>query len=408
MLDKFKYAYLKQISVFLFFILLYFGGRAALNGLALFLLISLIDLFVNGTISYKKLPPLLILPIAFYLLNITTLLWTDNISAGIFSLEVKLSFLVIPLILGFQKPDSDFNLNHIIKYFSIASIISPTLLFGRAFYMYFSGNPFPIYSPFSPELHVTYLATYSTINLIFNYLILKNHPNLNTKILAYFSILITIPTIWVSQSKAGMIIYLIIVAIIVFKEMVNFNKWMGIISISVLVIGSVLFINTNPRFKAMFEAVRNYEKYLDGKQTTTESTAARIMTWDASLKIIKENFWIGVGNGDTKQELLKKYDSLGYQGPARLQLNAHNQYLETLLYTGVFGLLFLMGIFILPVIFLKQNTTFFWMFAVVYGFHFLFESMLNTQAGVIFFVFVYCIAIKGEQNKPANIYFTST
>ncbi|MBN2745162.1 MAG: O-antigen ligase family protein, partial [Bacteroidales bacterium] len=326
------------------------------------------------------------------------------ISSGIFSLEVKLSFLAIPLILGFQKADSDFNFNHFLKYFSIASIISPLILFARAFYIYFSGNQFPIYSPFSPELHVTYLAAYSTINLLINYFIIKNHPNLPTKILAYFSILITFPIIWVSQSKAGMLIFLMIISILVFKEIVKFNKWIGIISISVLVTGSVMFINTNPRFKAMFEAIKHYEKYLDGKQTTTESTAARIMTWDASLKIIKENFWIGVGNGDAKAELLKKYDSLGYQGPARLQLNAHNQYLETMLYTGILGLIFLLGMFFLPIVFLKQNTQFFWMFAVVYGLHFLFESMLNTQAGVIFFVFMYCIIIKAEQDQSQIIH----
>lgn len=404
MLQKFKYAHLKQLSVFVFFILLYFGGRTALNGLAFFLLISLIDLFVNGSKSLKQFHLLLVIPIAFYLLNITTLLWTDNISSGIFSLEVKLSFLAIPLILGFQKADSDFNFNHFLKYFSIASIISPLILFARAFYIYFSGNQFPIYSPFSPELHVTYLAAYSTINLLINYFIIKNHPNLPTKILAYFSILITFPIIWVSQSKAGMLIFLMIISILVFKEIVKFNKWIGIISISVLVTGSVMFINTNPRFKAMFEAIKHYEKYLDGKQTTTESTAARIMTWDASLKIIKENFWIGVGNGDAKAELLKKYDSLGYQGPARLQLNAHNQYLETMLYTGILGLIFLLGMFFLPIVFLKQNTQFFWMFAVVYGLHFLFESMLNTQAGVIFFVFMYCIIIKAEQDQSQIIH----
>ena len=166
-----------------------------------------------------------------------------------------------------------------------------------------------------------------------------------------------------------------------------------------------MFINTNPRFKAMFDAVKNYEKYLDGKQTTTESTAARIMTWDASLKIIKENFWIGVGNGDTKQELLQKYNSLGYQGPARLQLNAHNQYLETMLYTGVFGLLILLEIFIVPIVLLNKNKTFFWMFAITYGLHFLFESMLNTQAGVIFYLFVFSVAIIDDQNKSIKHLF---
>ncbi|MBN2747437.1 MAG: hypothetical protein JXR34_11985, partial [Bacteroidales bacterium] len=69
MLQKFKYAHLKQLSVFVFFILLYFGGRTALNGLAFFLLISLIDLFVNGSKSLKQFHLLLVIPIAFYLLN---------------------------------------------------------------------------------------------------------------------------------------------------------------------------------------------------------------------------------------------------------------------------------------------------------------------------------------------------
>jgi O-antigen ligase len=67
-------------------------------------------------------------------------------------------------------------------------------------------------------------------------------------------------------------------------------------------------------------------------------------------------------------------------------LNAHNQYLEVLLGTGLIGLLIFVSIlsFIIYLVFLKRSLLF-GLFILIIMMFFLFESILNRIAGVTFF-----------------------
>ena len=121
---------------------------------------------------------------------------------------------------------------------------------------------------------------------------------------------------------------------------------------------------------------------------TTESSASRILIWKSSLELIMNKPIIGYGSGDVKDLLIYKYLQNGYFGIAEKKLNAHNQFLQTQLASGIFGLLMLLFIFIQ---FLKnslKNKN--WMFTfitIIFFINYLFESMLETQMGVLLFSF---------------------
>ena len=125
------------------------------------------------------------------------------------------------------------------------------------------------------------------------------------------------------------------------------------------------------------------------------------MSWSAALRLIKENFWTGLGNGDTKEALTEKYNELGYNKAAELRLNAHNQYLETFLALGISGFLVLSVLLFAPLFFSHGNLDFLLRFFIfIFAVNFLFESMFNTQAGMIFFMFFYSFLI--SKNLPDN------
>jgi O-antigen ligase len=74
-------------------------------------------------------------------------------------------------------------------------------------------------------------------------------------------------------------------------------------------------------------------------------------------------------------------------------INVHNQFIETYLGLGLFGLsCLIIMLFSLLYYGIRNKYLLPIMFAVIIFFNFNFESMLNTQAGVFFFAFFFCLS----------------
>ena len=121
---------------------------------------------------------------------------------------------------------------------------------------------------------------------------------------------------------------------------------------------------------------------------TADGTVQRMEIWKISLEIIKENFLIGVGTGDVKDELLKHYEEKGMSFAKHYNLNAHGQYFQTFITLGFFGFISLILLFIIPFFqsFKNRNIIYF-SFLVIVAFNILVESMFENQAGVVFYTF---------------------
>jgi len=72
------------------------------------------------------------------------------------------------------------------------------------------------------------------------------------------------------------------------------------------------------------------------------------------------------------------------------KLNLHNQYLDTIHEVGVVGLLLLLALFVIPLVVMRRKKTFdviYVCFILMIVFNSLFESIFETQKGIIFFSF---------------------
>jgi O-antigen ligase len=115
-----------------------------------------------------------------------------------------------------------------------------------------------------------------------------------------------------------------------------------------------------------------------------ESTTARILMWDTAYDLIKENFWFGVGTGDVKDELQKRNYEKGFTGVADKNFNSHNQFLNSHVAIGFFGVLFLLLSFVTPIIFSRRNYKYLKVGVVLILFLSLMpEAFLETQAGIV-------------------------
>jgi O-antigen ligase len=110
--------------------------------------------------------------------------------------------------------------------------------------------------------------------------------------------------------------------------------------------------------------------------------------------IIKDNCIAGVGTGDVKDELKLKYLEYNLTDAYSQDLNVHNQFLETFMGVGLLSFLVLLLMLFAPVIIaLKRGDLLSASFFIIFIVLMLVESTFNSQAGVVFFVFFYCLIV---------------
>jgi O-antigen ligase len=129
----------------------------------------------------------------------------------------------------------------------------------------------------------------------------------------------------------------------------------------------------------------------------------RALNWRISADIIRERPWTGVGTGDALDELNARRDISWFEDLKTY--NAHNQYLETTLRTGAFGLALLLAIIF---VFFKRawqaRNHLFLAFLFIISCSMITESILVVQKGIFFFgIFASLLAAIDVQNKNIAI-----
>ncbi len=336
-----------------------------------------------------------------YLLYVTGVSYSSQLKGqegAFFDLEVKMSLLIFPLLfssIDFGPFRKNF-FNRVLGSFVIGSLFSGLLLIGFSSFEFFNGkgdwNLF-FYTKLSHWQHPSYFALYYAfsiavilVRLIGNFEISRRERYFYFILILCFQLLIVI-----LSSKAGIlavaIMYLVILLYLFVKKNLGISNrfWAPVflfISLSLLLI---MFPQSYGRFVNAKSAVE-HETSLP--TDTKESSAARILVWKSAFEVIKANPVIGVGTGDVKQELRKVYKEKKIEGAYEDHLNAHNQFIQTTVALGVLGLLVLVLGFLMPTIYsFKRNSLLYLLFLVLAGFHFLVESMLERQAGVVFYAF---------------------
>lgn len=348
--------------------------------------------------------------LAFFCLHVAGYWLSVNKAEALTSIEVKLSFFAFPLLI-FCVDYEELNIKKIIIAFVSGCLISVIFCVFKASYTYlFEHTNTFFYSDFSYFLHPSYLAMY----LVLAQLIVMLYYKKWLAHIAYldykigFMTCIFLTGIFLSSSKMGIISAFVLLpvtfAVILFNR--GYKKTIAGLALS-LVLGLIIVYKLFPspfeRLQVAF-MVTSSSQQID--KTATESTAVRILIWKEAANIIKHNMAFGVTPGDANDHLYKAYEEQGLTGALSKKLNAHNQYLQTFIGSGVLGfmLLCLMTVGTIMIGFLKRNFMLA-LFSILITLNFLVESMLQTQAGIVFFVFFLCLFLKYNLStlSPASV-----
>ncbi|MEG1763333.1 MAG: O-antigen ligase family protein, partial [Bacteroidales bacterium] len=171
-----------------------------------------------------------------------------------------------------------------------------------------------------------------------------------------------------------------------------------------LFVGSLIYFYPSVlnKMKDTFSTVQ--QMHLQKHELYQGSTAYRVYFWETALATIQDKPLFGYGTGDVKEALAPHYsDTLRNVLCSTIPekdtylienhippYNPHNQFLQTSIAIGLLGLSVFLSIFVCGLYWaFRTRSILFATLNLLFLVNCLTESMLETQAGIVFFVFFY-------------------
>jgi len=383
-------------------------------------IVALIGEFVSGQANLNYNKALYILPLIFLVYMISVLMFSDDYRFKWF--EQRASLLAFPLIflgagnINFHKVTQFFVygcvtaytlcfLNALHNSFSVAKgrlIFQPLLNETRDFFesIVFEGNYF-FAEHFSFLIQTSYFGFYLTVAAC--NVIIYNRLLFGKNWILFLALLI----VGIVQTMSLAAFWGIIIALFVLGFYLIKNRRTK--SLVYAALGGILILGyfIQPRFKILMRDV--IENGIELNPNGRYGMMLRMLSWDASFDIIKDNFLFGVGLPNAQKELNLTYKGKAYTFPLKQELNSHNQFLQITVECGILGTLMMLAMFFF--LFKKsadvpfKEKVFIFVFTVLLLFNFSFESYFNRYVGLSFVSFFYCLLISiKEQKKVYEVY----
>lgn len=140
----------------------------------------------------------------------------------------------------------------------------------------------------------------------------------------------------------------------------------------------------------MTNTVDDFNTVKTGANANDKSFGQRWEAWKTSLNLLKSNWLTGVGLGDVKLRMDEQYVKDQSLLTPENRKKPHNQFLETALQSGIISVALLLMLFVVPLF--QRKNLFIWSFIALCFIAFQFESMLERQASLMFFVIFYALS----------------
>ncbi|WP_439882424.1 O-antigen ligase family protein [Pontibacter sp. MBLB2868] len=377
-------------------------------------IIFIIDLSRNKLVINYKLATWL-LPLLFVSYSFS-LLYTEDIATGLSKLETKLSLLILPVLICAYQFDKAV-VRRTIFYFISGVTLAAIICIVNAFYMgYARTNGISILANqyfYDRDFFVSvirirppYFGLYLSTALLF-LINFTTTTKIKVKIgfLLFATSVVLFTGLLLTYSRMALLSLVFIVALWSVYYVISQRKitllLLGLLSllITVKIVYDSHFLN-----RRLVELVNTPIK--EPGPNDMNSVSVRYGQIYCSLQILRENPVLGVGIGDTQNQLDNCYTNRNYH-PTFIEgkLNTHNQYLDAAISSGIVGLLVLLFVYgNLIYLFFNSKIYSALFFVALMVLSSLSESVLNSFKGVVLFSF-FCsvfIALANRSNNEAK------
>lgn len=354
---------------------------------------------------FWKITPLNYILVGLYLLYLLGITSTNHSEDAWAYAENKISFLLFPLIFSF-RPQFKINLLPVLLGLSLGIILISFYGIINAMNLIYQNGwdlNFLVSVNISPIHHPTYFSFFIIAAVSGLWLLnFKNEFPYSIKWLFAFTMFCGLVFILCLSLAAIIFLFIMLFSIGIITVKRRFGiKWAAIVTIILPItfysasqfIPRIKFeINNGITATGLF--LTNPIQYVKNKPGDKTGNEVRLVMWAATILEIKDHP-LGVGTGNVDEHLSSRLRDLGQltlskqDDKGHIRYNPHNQFLQTALEIGLFGLIFLLTyIFGLLRLAWKHKDAF---LAVIVGglfFNSLFESILQRQSGIVFFSFL--------------------
>ncbi len=319
----------------------------------------------------------------------------------------KLSLLIFPVLFAFSGTNFKLKKDYFLKLFVLSNLIMSLICLGIALYSslsFINGNivfntlndtnhNFFKGSLLSVFHHRSYFSMYIVFSIAILFWLAEKKNIFNTKIRKFLLLLLLsffVVMVFLLGSRAGILSLVLLFVWIIIQKTARFGNIIYKILTILLIALMIFFVSKDKR-------IQNTVKQISTEKTdgdyTGKSALARPVLWTAAFDVIKDNFFTGIGTekfNSVYKKSYQKYRNKKLSLTKDFMYNVHNQFLEEFVLYGIFGFLLLLSLFVYPIIVSFRNKNYLFLsFLMITGFNFLFESMLNTIAGIVFFAFFF-------------------
>ncbi len=326
----------------------------------------------------------------FYGLLLIGVFYSSERAAAWFDMEVKFSLFLFPILFsGIKLSHKQFS--EIFLWFILGCLFATLICLATAILLYVNSSDASVfyYQSLSVFQHPSYFSMYLNfcIYFIYYYMVFnKEYYRIKSDFVSVSIIVIFSLFVVLLSSKIGLITLFLVIftgtLLWFLKSRAVFPSIMVFAMLSTMIYFSFKYSNQiQGRLKEAVNTIAD-----DKVRLTT--TGARLAIWKSSLELVKEKPVFGYGTGDVRNELMRIYERDQYESLMKLKYNAHNQYLQIFIAIGGLGLLSLLLYLLYPAFDKRFMTNSVYIgFLVLILINFLPESMLETQAGVVYYAF---------------------
>lgn len=153
----------------------------------------------------------------------------------------------------------------------------------------------------------------------------------------------------------------------------------------------------------IYELMWEFKNFYETGNPNAHSMMLRILYWDASIQIIKENFLIGVGTGDMNTAFAKQYEKSNSPLDKEWRLRSHNQFLSITVGFGLIGLIWFLFVLFYPLLRYKKWQDFYYFtFFIILMLSMITEDTIESQPGLMFYAYFSSLMLLGIQKIGKN------
>ncbi len=358
--------------------------------------------------------------LAYFFLHLIGLFYSEDVAHGWAKINILLPLLLMPLSIGSLEVSGRFKIT-VLNVFVMAAVLAALLALGNAAFQsavrgqffktvvddgtavkeyFFSYTRLSFF-----VMHPAYFSIYVGTAIFAGWHLFKTNTMWIKPRWARFSVLAFLVIFLILlQSRMQMLAFFGIISAYFIVPFFRRKKWRPILlftGVCVAIFFILLKILPESATRRLTE-IKSFDYQMDAPEIYQfNGLTLRLAEWKCAWQAIEKQPIIGYGTGDAQDALENSYAENNFVVGAHRHFNAHNQYLQIWLGTGIFGLLLLVGIFTCLAVLawrkkdrlLAAATAFFFLGMIT-------EAMLERIAGASFLgVFILFLSICTQKNS---------